>query len=274
MISSEMQPPPGRAGAARWLLPLMAAALVCRSAAAQPPAPTQETPPTGILQIRSEPPGAMIRLYGEHRWTGTTPWDLQRGIEGDYRVVARLAGYEKWQRTVTVVRGESRELDIRLTPKEAWKAGVRSMILPGWGQAYSERPGKGAIFTFGTLALAGGLVWFDEDYRNRTDDYKNARRSYFDATNVDELDALRARADRASDRADRAYDRRRLFLYATAGAYAASVLDAFFLFPEPAEGSFASVSPWGERGPEISLGAPRGELALSVRWMPTEGGAR
>ncbi len=277
MIPTGTRPPLGRAGVAAWLLPLLAAALVCPSADAQiptaaPPAP--ESPPTGILRIRSEPSGAMIRLYGEHRWTGTTPWDLQRGIEGVYRVVAHMDGYEAWQRKVSVVRGESRELEIRLTPKQPWKAGIRSMILPGWGQVYGERRTKGGIFMVGTLALAGGLVWADEEYRNRTDDYRSARQTYLDATSIEELDALRARADRARGRADRAYDRRRVFLYTAAGAYAASVLDAFLLFPAPAEGSFASVSPWGERGPQISLGAPRGELALALRWTRMEGGAR
>lgn len=264
-------------GIVPWILPLLASVLVCPAAESQVPAAsstTPESPPTGILRIRSEPSGALVRLYGDHRWTGTTPWDLQRGIEGTYRVVAQMDGYEGWERSVTVMRGESRELEIRLSPKQAWKAGIRSLILPGWGQAYSGRETKAGIFMFGTLVLTGGLVWANEDYRDRTDEYRSARRAYFDETSLDELDALRARADRAQQRADRAYDRRRIVMYAAAGAYAASFLDAVLLFPAPSAGSFASVAPWGEHGPEVSLSAPRGELALLLRWTGTEGGAR
>lgn len=276
MISIGQRPITHALGGLMWLLLLLASALLPPPVeAADPPAFTApEAPPTGILSIRSEPSGALIRLYGEHRWTGTTPWDLQRGIEGVYRVEAQMDGYEKWQRKVTVVRGESRELQIRLTQKSALRAGIRSMIFPGWGQVYGERPTKGGLFMAGTLALAGGLVWADEDYQSRTDDYRRARRTYLASTNIDDLDRLRARADRARDRADRAYDRRRVFLYATAGAYAASVLDALLLFPAPAEGSFASFAPWGEGGPQICIGAPRGDFALALRWTPKEGGAR
>jgi hypothetical protein len=277
MISFRWSSPRRRIGVVARLIPLLAAPLFCAPAGGQTPPTTSgvsPTPPTGILRIRSEPPGAVVRLLGDHRWSGTTPWDLQRGIEGTYRIVARMDGYEDWRRTVEIARGETRDLDIRLTPKAAWKAGLRSIIFPGWGQFYAEKHAKGTVFAVGTVALAGALLWTNEEYRDRTDDYRAARRVYMDATTLADLDRLRADSDRARARADRAYDRRQASLYAAAGLYAAAILDAVLLFPGASEGNFASVAPWGDRGPQFSVGAPRGDLAVCVSWTGWEGGAR
>ncbi len=161
-----------------------------------------------------------------------------------------------------------------LTPKQPYKAGLRSLILPGWGQIYGERPLKGSVFLLGTLVFAGGFCWTEMEYRDRVDDYRNARRAYFDSGVLDDLARLRAKAEKAQARRDRAHDRRQIAAYATAGFYAAAFLDAVFLFPAPSEGSFASLAPWGDGGPKLALGAPRGELTLALRWSEREGGER
>lgn len=278
MILPARRPRRWRQDSALGLLALLGVLSFCLPADAQTPETPAEAavaPQSGILKIRSEPSGVLVHLLGEHRWTGTTPWELRRGIDGTYRVVAHLDGYEGWKRTITIGRGESRDLDIRLVPKAGWKAGLRSMIVPGWGQAYGEKPAKGALFLAGTALAAGGLVWANEDYRNRVDDYESARNAYLETTNIDELDPLRAKADRARGRADRAYDRRQALLYATVGLYAASLLDAVLLFPGPSEGSYASLSPWGTDGPQLALAPSReGNLTLALRWTEGKGGVR
>jgi hypothetical protein len=265
--------------AGAWVVAILAVVLCSGSAGAQTqPAltpPATVTPTAGILRIRSEPSGVLVRLIGDHRWSGTTPWDLQRGIEGSFVVVADVEGYEKWERTIHLTKGEVRDLEILLTPKQAWKAGLRSAILPGWGQFYTDQTAKGGAFLIGTATAAGVLIWAQSNYENHVEDYNDAQNAYLEETHLEDLESLHAAAERAHDRADDAYDRRQLALYITAGLYAASILDAVLLFPGTPQGGFASISPWGEKGPQLALGgSPRGDLTLALRWTPREGGAR
>jgi hypothetical protein len=105
------------------------------------------------------------------------------------------------------------------------------------------------------------------------DDYRGARQAYLTSTVLSDLDGLRARVDRARLRADRVYDRRQILLYVFGGIYAASILDAVFLFPGTSQGSYAALAPWGPEGPHLALGeSSSGELTAMVRWTPREGG--
>ncbi|MBM3285746.1 MAG: PEGA domain-containing protein [Candidatus Eisenbacteria bacterium] len=230
--------------------------------------------PLGVLRIRSEPSGALVTLAGAHRWRGTTPWDLQRGLQGTYWVSATLSGFERWRRTIEIAPGDVRDLSIELVPKQRWKAAARSVLLPGWGQRYAEQPGKGALFMLGSLGAVGGLWWLDEDYKDHVESFRAARDAYLAEENVTWLDDKRRQMERAQRRADRAYDRRQVLLVATVGVYALSVLDAFLFFPEPAGGIYAGVAPWGAGGPMLAVGGeePSG-IGLSLRW-PLHGGVK
>ncbi|MBD3161427.1 MAG: PEGA domain-containing protein [Candidatus Eisenbacteria bacterium] len=236
-----------------------------------PPVHAQEgiDPPmtAGTLRLRSDPPGALVILEGEHRWTGIAPWDLNRNLRGSYKVIAQLDGYEHWERTIHLVEGESRELQIRLSPKSAWEAGLRSLLVPGWGQQYAGSSGKGALFFFSAAALGGGLWWADAAYQDRVDDYRDARGAYlsaFDSGSVEDVEALRGEMQRAEGKADDAYDRRQVVLYAVGGIYLISLVDALFFFPEPSRGRFV-LSRFGENGPSLALEpSPVGEIRLSL----------
>ncbi len=241
---------------------------------------TELQPPItlGTLRIRSEPSGAIVTLSGAFRWKGTTPWDLNRGLVGPYRVIAQLEGYERWERTVQLVDGETRQIDIRLVPKTTWKAGMRSLLVPSWGQFYLERNRKGALLLAGALAAGGALLWSDGEYDDRVDDYRVAYDRYLSALSAgpaDDIDGRREAAERSRRRADHAYDRRKEFVYLAWGIYLISFVDAVFLSSAPSEGSFASYSPLGDRGPDLALeGSARGDLRLALRWSRSEGAER
>jgi hypothetical protein len=215
-------------------------------------------------------------LQGGHTWKATTPWDLNRSLSGRYEVTAELSGYELWKRSIHLVPGENRDLEIRLRAKQAWKAGLRSLLFPGWGQLYSDQNEKGRLIMLGGLAVAGGLWWTHEEYRDRVDDHDDAWDSYINTPRVgEELDARREAWKRAQRRADSAYDRRQLFLLVGGGLYAFAFIDSYFFFPRPSEGSFASVSPWGARGPSLALeGSQAGDVRLAVHLRGFEGGRR
>lgn len=259
----------GRVGLAILITGLTVGGTAWGQGAAEPEAirPTL----AGMLRIRSEPSGALVTLEGEHVWKGSTPWELSRGLRGDYEVTADLAGYERWRRRIHLIEGETRDLDIRLSRKTAIKGALRSAIVPGWGQFYAGRSAKGTVFLAGTAAAAGGLLWTHEIYQDDLDELRDLRQEYQNARTVEEIERLRPLVEAKRHDADRSFDRRQLMLFITGGIYAASLLDALLLFPGPGEGSFASVAPWGEEGPEFSLQPTvEGGMALRFDWTGGE----
>lgn len=98
----------------------------------------------------------------------------------------------------------------------------RSLLVPGWGQAYNRQPTKGLVLGGLAVATIGGAVAFhvlgaqaESDYRS-----KNTAAS-LGASPTAEAVALR-------DRAESRYAWRNGFLYATAGVWALNVLDAYW----------------------------------------------
>jgi len=226
----------GAAGtwAAALLLAAHPGALLAQPGETQPAAmPATPVAPaaTPTLQVDSNPVGAVVTLRGEYEWVGQTPWRLYRPIRGVYRVEARYPGYETWQGEIVVGPGAAEQFTIDLVRKSAWRAATRSLVLPGWGQRYRGSPGKGTIMLSAVALGAVGLVWTHENYRDKVDDFERARDAYLAETRQSQLPELRARMEEASRDADRRYDRRRAVLYATAGVWALSVIDAAFFAP-------------------------------------------
>jgi hypothetical protein len=60
---------------------------------------------------------------------------------------------------------------------------LRSLVLPGWGQAYVEAPGRGAIY----FALAGGSAWMAYIARSQLRDAR-AEQAFLRETGRIELD--------------------------------------------------------------------------------------
>jgi hypothetical protein len=254
---------------------LAAGLLVALAACGWAQGTTAPADAVGVLTLKSEPTGALIELTGAQQWRGMTPCDFNRGLKGPYRLTAKMRLYERWSRNLNLAAGESREVTIRLTPKSAWKAAVRSMIVPGWGQFYAEEPGKGTLLLGAAGVAAGGLLWTHLVYRERVDDYDAARERYFNSTHYEDLADLRASMVRADKRAGDAYDLRQGFLYATAACSAISFLDALFFFPSRSEGAFATIRPFGDGGPDLALRpAPGGSLRAAIVLRENHGGAR
>jgi hypothetical protein len=119
------------------------------------------------LTVTSDPPGAVVRLSGEYEWVGRTPWSLHRPLSGIYRVEAHVPGYQIWHGQIMLGPGEPQDLRIRLSKKTRFGAGVRSLVLPGWGQRYNDVPTRGWVYTIGEIAALSGSIVFWEIYQDR-----------------------------------------------------------------------------------------------------------
>jgi hypothetical protein len=207
---------------------------VAASAAAQDP--PVATPPGGIgatptLVVDSAPPGAVVILRGAYEWTGLTPWRLYREVSGLYRVEIRLPGYEAWTGEIVLGPGGIGQLQVKLGKKTVEKSLLRSVVVPGWGQLYRGQKSKGTLLVLGSAVAAGCVVWTHEAYRDDVDDFDAARRVYEDIRVEGDLRAGLEVVRRASEKADRSYDRRRVALFGLGGIYAVNVLDTLFFAP-------------------------------------------
>lgn len=194
------------------------------------------------LRITSVPPGVTVHLEGAYQLTTTTPADITQELTGTYSVKAEKFGYETWKSYLTMLPDQPASLRIRLTPKTRIKAGLRSAILPGWGQFYSGRKGWGYFFAAGSLTLAAGYVLADLNYSNKYDDFVDVRNEFDAATSIEQKIALKQKMD---DRQREAYDAqnlRNVALGLAIGLWAYNVVDNVFFFPSAQSGVFERLS--------------------------------
>ncbi len=68
--------------------------------------------------------------------------------------------------------GSTSYRDVDLSVHTKMSAGVRSLLVPGWGQAYNEEPRKAALFFGVTAILAGSAIVTYRDAQDSYDEYK------------------------------------------------------------------------------------------------------
>lgn len=205
----------------------MAGLLVFRAAAQQPAVERVDN-----YTFTTNPPGATAYLHGEYDLVVNTPANLPSDLSGKYRVKITRPGYESWSGELSFMPGSPNSVNINLSKKTRFKAGLRSLFIPGWGQHYSGNSARGAAFTVGTIAAAGVLLYADKRYRDRRDTYKRAYQNYLNAPSIDERTRLFAVYSTARDAASRAEtDRRRIF-YAGVGIWVYNIFDSMIFFSD------------------------------------------
>jgi hypothetical protein len=183
------------------------------------------------LIVNSNPSGAQVEVTGDAELSGTTPTRFQQRLIGQYTVTVKKSGYES--RTTKVTLDPSREttVDATLNPKTAFKAGLRSVFIPGWGQRYSERPTKGFLFTATTVLAGGAFLLADANFSDKFDELEDIRTRRANETNFERKQQLFELEKTAQDKAYDAENVRRVTIGVFAGVWALNVLDALFFFP-------------------------------------------
>ena len=187
----------------------------------------------GDLVIRSNPEGAEVWLEGESVVSGLTPARFHQLLIGEYELTIKKSGYETYKTKIVIDPTRQMEVDVPLTARTRFKAGIRSLVIPGWGQRYSGKQTRG--FMYSGLAL-GSAVFFmlvNDDYNSKKDDYDRLDYDWLHASSQDEQRNIQPYLDKAREDAYDAETRRRLAFGILAGVWVVNVLDAVFLFPEP-----------------------------------------
>ncbi len=186
----------------------------------------------GNVLVNTDPQGSLITLDGDLSLSGVSPVRFSRTLSGKYRVEVTRDGYENYHSTVYFSSTQVTQLDIRLVPKRPYKAFMRSLIIPGWGQKYYGNGYKAAFFFVGTVASAVGYGILWDDYSDKKDTYEAHKAAYEDATHWSDLPRLQAEMLDAQKRANDAEDWVNIAAGVTIGIYALNLLDSFLLFPE------------------------------------------
>jgi len=164
--------------------------------------------------------------------------DLRLGPEVSPRInetfIEALAEYHK------EVREKRRG---RLLSTTRMGAGLRSLVVPGWGQHYRGYEGKGYSFLgMGVLSLLGWAI-ADYSYRDAQDTYDRAEISA-------DFNALYLDVEKKADRAN-------VVLYVVAVVWGYTVLDALIAGPNVER---------GEEEARLGMAAGDGGVVVEYRW--------
>jgi len=221
---------------------------------------------SGGIIVNSTPPGAVVELTGDHTIRGVTPLTLDRGLLGAYNVRAFKAGYEEWEGYVFLSGARRDSIVIRMTQKTPIRAGLRSAILPGWGQFYSNENRKAVAFIIAEAATLTGVLISDAKRTDAQNDVDEAWLAYHEADQIDEIHDTYAELERRYDTLQKWHDYRKHWAYAAAVVWVANVLDATLLFPVAGDGGHAALPGADESGFFASVDGEGASAGFAVRF--------
>ena len=220
----------------------------------------------GVVVIDSAPPGVVVELIGQNVYRGVTPWRLDRGLSGTYEVRAHKAGYDDWEGFALLSATRRDSIFIRMARKTPLGAGVRSAIVPGWGQIHTGQRAKGVLFLAVEAAAFTGVLWADAKREDAQQDYTEARLEYLAADQLDEIEETYLEMRKAFDELNRWHENRKHWAYAAAAVWLANVVDAVVLFPSPSPSGYSVLPPGEESGFFASIEPDRTTAGLVIRF--------
>ena len=187
---------------------------------------------TSGLIVNTNPPGAKVVLDGNMTINGLTPIGFPGELQGKYKLIVKEDGYETYRRTLFLHPDRPMELTFSLQPKTRFKAALRSLIIPGWGQMYSGRTGKGILFTILTAAAAGYYFIMDDNFNEKLEDYNQINSRYNSAKTEAEKNSLYSPLVAAKQEAYDAEDKRIIAIGSMIGIWGLNLIDVLFFYPQ------------------------------------------
>ncbi len=187
---------------------------------------------SSVVNVNSNPQGCTVVLSGDMTVSGVTPTTFAQKLQGYYRISAYLDGYESYHSSVVLSGQPSTEIQLLLTPKSRAKAGLRSLVVPGWGQMYYGARTKGLVITVAAAASAVALGILHFDYTNKRDTYDEVHARYLQTREVSARESMLNELYQAQKDANDAENLRLIGAGVLAGVWAYNVLDAVLFFPD------------------------------------------
>jgi hypothetical protein len=184
------------------------------------------------VTITSDPPGAVVTLDGRGlHLVGRTPWRVTRNLDGIFTVRSHLDAHEPWRSTVYLAPGVDETIHLNIVPKTPVKAALRSTILPGWGQHYSDRDLPSVLYAGSAVAASVYLGIKALRYEDRLDDLEVAWDAYAESSVQSEREVLWEEVERRRETADDAHSARGTAWLILGAVWGVNLLDSLFFFP-------------------------------------------
>jgi hypothetical protein len=184
-----------------------------------------------VLEVNSDPPGTTISLDGEFKLAGVTPTVFNQPLTGKYVLKASRDGYETYETKLYLTGATPLKVDIKLAPKTRFKAFLRSIVIPGWGQFYSGEKARGVLFGVATLASGVATVIAEADFRDKRDTYDDAVARFNEERSIEKKKAMEDMIEAARKDAYDAETFRNVSIGILIGVWSYNVLDAMIFFP-------------------------------------------
>ena len=126
------------------------------------------------------------------------------------------------------------------TQKSRLGALVRSTLVPGWGQFYSERSLMGWAFLGSELALLGIGYTSYSSYQKAYDDVESFYSQYQSSTNPTEIRNFKEQSKQAEDEMNTSNDQLTMMFQAAAAVHLANMVHALLLGPKETTASMRS----------------------------------
>jgi len=208
--------------------------------------------------IDSNPKGATV--YIENEVIGKTPCPFSFAISGRYRLWAYKKGYENWSQNFTFNEKSIQSIFFKLTPKTRSRALLRSLVLPGWGQGYSDRKMGGRLLLGLQLGSLASLAVADKQYRKHRDDYKSQYATYEGLSkSISQEPKAWQQLQHAYDQADDAHRMRNLVAGAALAVYLINLVDVLANFPR----NFRQIEFIPTLSPGSSPSGPAGKISVN-----------
>lgn len=184
------------------------------------------------LTVTTNPPGAEVEVAGALVVRGMSPVTFSQGLQGDFDIKIKKAGYETYKSSLFLSTANRAQLDVNLTAKTKFKAALRSVFIPGWGQAYANQKTKGVTFMILAAGSAAAYLLADKKFDDKRDEYDDYMDRYNSADTYAEKANLYPLLQNARQEAYDAENVRRITIGTTVAIWSLSVLDALLFFPE------------------------------------------
>ncbi|MCB9501790.1 MAG: PEGA domain-containing protein [Deferribacteres bacterium] len=190
-----------------------------------------QTPSEGNVKIISNPDETVVTLKGEYTLRGQTPYVVVHNLQGYYELEAKKRGYEDFTSSYVFSPTVRKKLAIRLIPKSRLRSFSRSMVVPGWGQAYTDQKWKGLFIAGLQLGAGGYFVYTHIDYLNAKDDYDKALDAFAASGGSQDATIYQDVQDKW-DVLSSKYDNRKTALILNLSVYLYNLFDTLFFYPK------------------------------------------
>ncbi|MFC1628185.1 PEGA domain-containing protein [Gemmatimonadota bacterium] len=185
---------------------------------------------TAQLSLSSSLRGASVSVSGTDQ-TYMLPADAITLRPGDYTIKVKARGYSVWRESITLENGANQTVSVMLRAKSRAGAGVLSLIVPGFGQFYSRRPGMGSLMLIGGGVL--GYLAYSENtsYSSIRDKHAELQQLYDEAATSYDVTLYRQLLVSKADEMETSRKRLTTRAGALGGLWLLNVLDAYVLMP-------------------------------------------